>query len=195
MKTPMTNSLAFSEMKGKRIITLSGFMGSGKSTVGKIAASHLSFDFRDLDEIVETGCGMSIPDIFALHGEMHFREIEYTCLKETISEYNRNGKGLVLSLGGGTVIRKECAALIARETYCIYLKASVGTLVSNLRKDTGHRPLLDGEHDPEKKIVSLMSSRKPIYESCCDKIICTDGKTPEEISENIILSLPSPSYP
>ena len=91
----------------------------------------------------------------------------------------------VLSLGGGTVMRKECAEMVKEKTLCIYLKASVDTLVGHLEDETAKRPMLQGESLRER-ISSLMAQRSAIYENTAHIIIDTDGRSIDEIAVEII---------
>ena len=95
------------------------------------------------------------------------------------------GEIKVLSLGGGTVVGKECAEMVKEKTLCIYLKASVETLVSHLEGETADRPMLQGESLRER-ISSLMTQRSAIYEETAHIIIDTDGKSIDEIAVEII---------
>lgn len=131
-----------------RIIALTGFMGCGKSSMGKVLAGMLSGTFIDLDTLVETRSGRKITEIFAEDGEAAFRVIEKECLSETLAV--QAGKTsvdgiIVLSLGGGTLTTPECAEMVHRDTFCIYLRAGIDTLVHNLERDFEGRPMLTGK--------------------------------------------------
>lgn len=117
-------------------------MGSGKSSVGRELPALLSlpgghFDFIDLDDFIVESEGMSVNGIFERYGESGFRSIETRCLETLLERYE--GKNLVLALGGGTAVFNS--ELVHSRTRCIYLSASVDTLVSRLSSDTS-RPLL-----------------------------------------------------
>ena len=119
-------------------------MGSGKSSVGRELPALLSlpggpFDFIDLDEFIVESEGISVNEIFARDGESGFRTIETRCLETLIEQYE--GRNLVLALGGGTAVFNP--ELVHSHTVCIYLSASVDTLVGRLASDTS-RPLLAG---------------------------------------------------
>ncbi len=173
------------------IISLTGFMGSGKSSVGRRLAELLCCRFMDLDEIIEEKEGRRIPEIFATDGEASFRRMELEALKMTIESAPDN---LVLALGGGTVMTAECAELIHGHTFCIYLRASVDTLAKNLEGEAEGRPMLQSPANDANdacdalrtRISSLMSLRAPTYQSAAHLIIDTDGKSIEEISESCI---------
>lgn len=158
-------------------IALNGFMGSGKSSVGKALSALLSCPLTDLDSYIENRECRKIPEIFSSDGEKAFRLIEYEALKEILSGGKvRNdcpdGKFVVLSLGGGTVMTPGCASLIKEKTLCIYLRAGIDTLVRNLENDHDGRPVLKtGEGTLRERIISLMSKRSSVYENTASLVI------------------------
>ena len=165
------------EKKEKKIIVfLTGFMGSGKSTLGPILANTIGFNFIDLDVLIEQKEQKKISDIFAFHGESAFRTIERQMLREAITT-----NATVISLGGGSVTNAETLDLIKKSGVMIYLKSDREHIFQRLRTKSD-RPmlrdekgnLLDGEHLMEK-IDSLLNSRNPFYEQA-DIIINTDGQ-------------------
>ncbi len=164
-------------------------MGCGKSSVGRRLSELLCCRFMDLDDVIESREGRTIPEIFAAEGEAEFRAMELEALKMVINEYSASGN-LVLSLGGGTVMTPECAGLIHEHTYCIYLRATVDTLVKNLEGEAAGRPMLQShagaaQTNPEAlraRISDLMAQRSSTYESVAHSIIDTDGKTINEIA-------------
>ncbi len=189
-------------------------MGCGKSSVGRKLSELLCCPFIDLDEEIEAWAGKSIPEIFAEEGEAGFRAIEAERLGSILSAEQRClGRSLrsphalqtessettqsidndvpfekaemVLALGGGTVMARECAEIVHNGTICIYLKASVETLVSHLEGETANRPMLKGE-SLKDRISELMEWRSATYESTAHFIIDIDGKTIDEITETII---------
>jgi shikimate kinase len=95
-----------------RVVCLTGFMGSGKSTVGRLLASQLAWHFADLDEEIERGAGISISQIFAQKGEVVFRDIEHDCLERVLGSAAARNTRLVLALGGGTFAQPRNASLI-----------------------------------------------------------------------------------
>lgn len=187
-------------------------MGCGKSSVGRRLSELLCCPFMDLDEEIEAWAGKSIPEIFAEDGEAGFRAIEAERLGSILSAEQRwhgprsphalqtessettqsrdndvpfEKAEMVLSLGGGTVMTRECAEIVHNGTICIYLKASVETLVSHLEGETANRPILQGE-SLRDRISGLMELRSATYESTAHIIIDIDGKTIDEIAETII---------
>lgn len=155
-------------------ITLNGFMGCGKSSVGKALAALLSCPLTDLDTFIEDREGRSIPEIFSSEGEKYFRKIEQEALREVIFGKEKPAEGAteILSLGGGTVTTGECALLVKRHTYCIYLRAGIDTLVHNLEKDSAGRPMLNcGTGSLRGRIEELMEKRSAIYENVASSVI------------------------
>lgn len=171
------------------ILTLCGFMGTGKSTVGRRLALETGFDFIDLDDYIERKTGRTVREIFSSEGECRFRELERDALREIIKKYapENHSAGLVLALGGGTVTLPECARLIKEHTRCIYLECSKTTLVSRLAKAGGKRPLLAGKTDREleEQIGNLMNEREHIYRSCADMTVRTDTENFREVVEQL----------
>lgn len=122
-------------------ISLIGFMGCGKSSVGKILASLLpDCHLIDLDTYIEEKQGKNIPEIFNEYGEAAFRRMEREALEEIFRDPDR--PRAILSLGGGTVTTEECRRLIRQHTDCFYLRATTGTLLANLEGHSEGRPML-----------------------------------------------------
>ncbi len=170
------------------IISLIGFMGSGKSSVGKLLAClyrDRPDNFCDLDIRIEEVAGKRIPDIFREEGEEGFRQRETACLEELFRQEEPRGGTFILSLGGGSPLRNS--TLIRAHSRCVYLKASAETLAENLRCSATKRPLLattEGQSQ-EERIAGLLAEREAIYEATAHCIIDTDGKTPAEVAEEI----------
>ena len=162
------------------MIALTGFMGSGKTTVGKVLADFLGCPFMDLDDLVVKKAGKSIPDIFAQDGEPAFRELEAQILRKTVAKYAESTA--VLALGGGAVLAPASAALLHEKTVCIYLRAALDTLLERLAGETAGRPLADAS------LADRLASREPIYEETAHVIIDTDGLSPDEVADEIIIS-------
>ena len=162
------------------LLTLTGFMGSGKSTVGQLVADALGCPFWDLDRLIEKKAGRDIPAIFATDGEKGFRQLEKQVLEQTVAKYAEGTA--VLALGGGTVTVPGAPALLQEKTLCIYLKASLETLQARLEGQTEGRPLA-GEGLAER-----LAARLPLYEAAAHIVLETDGLTPEEVADEIIIS-------
>jgi shikimate kinase len=141
---------------GKRSIVLVGLMGAGKSTVGRRLAARLGLPFKDADQEIELAAGMSIPDIFAAHGEAYFRDGE----RRVIGRLLQEGPA-VLATGGGAYMNPETRARIAEVAISLWLRADFDVLMKRVRKRS-NRPLLQNP-DPEGTMRRLMETRYPIY--------------------------------
>lgn len=160
-------------------IILIGFMGAGKTSVGRFLAKKAGLRFVDTDRLIEEGQQMSINDIFAKHGEAYFRDLETGTLRSLKEETRR----LVIAAGGGLPMRQENQRLIRELGTAVYLKADVETLVQRLKGD-GSRPKLQGGSLREK-IEELMRQREDTYRKVAQLEIDTAGKRPEKIAEEI----------
>ena len=162
------------------LITLTGFMGSGKTTVGRILADALGCPFLDLDDLIVKKAEKSIPDIFAQDGEPAFRQLEARLLRQTVEKYGESTA--VLSLGGGAILAPASATLVHEKTVCIYLRATLDTLLERLEGESVGRPLADAS------LAERLAAREPLYEKTAHVIIDTDGLSPEDVSDEIIIS-------
>lgn len=161
-------------------IILIGFMGSGKTSVGRQLANSIGYHFKDTDDLIVAKEGMEIPEIFQKYGEALFRNLETTLLLTIIDDLNKT----VLSTGGGIPIRDRNVNLLRMMGHVIYLRTSNSTIVKRLSGDTS-RPLLMGENLSER-VETLLASRAPIYEEAADIIIDTDDKTVDYIVNEIL---------
>ena len=168
------------------LVTLTGFMGSGKTTVGKVLADFLGCPFYDLDELVVKKAGKPIPALFADGGEAAFRTLEAKVLRQAVEKYAESTA--VLSLGGGTLGTPASARLVAERTTCIFLRAGVDTLAARLAPEAACRPLLRGAPDLRERIASLLEARAATYEATAHVVVNTDGLAPEEIADEIVIS-------
>jgi shikimate kinase len=131
-------------------------MGAGKSTVGRRLAQTLKLPFRDADHEIEAAAGMTIPDIFSIHGEEHFRDGERRVIARLL-----DGRPKVIATGGGAFINDDTRALILRTALAIWLDAPAKVLVERVqRRNT--RPLLMNR-DPAQVLEELAAKRNPIY--------------------------------
>lgn len=161
------------------IVSLTGFMGCGKSSVGRKLSSLLEWKFIDLDEYIVHKAGMSIPDIMGQGGESYFRAIEAEALRDVVTMSEITGEDLVLSLGGGTITIGATRHLITEHSESFYLKASLETLTERLQGGMDSRPLLkDG------RMEERLKTREPLYEMAAH-VIETDGKTVDAIADEI----------
>jgi len=171
------------------IIVLLGYMGSGKSVIGKKLSEILHFDFVDLDHFIESKENKSISEIFKIKGEIYFRNKESEYLQQLL----KRNDDIVLALGGGTPCYSGNMLSItkARNSRSIYLKASIGTLEDRLTKEKAKRPLL--EHIQTKAeltefIGKHLFERIAFYDQA-ELTVETNEKTVIEIVEKIILKL------
>ena len=179
-------------------ISLIGFMGCGKSSVGKILATLLpECRLIDLDTYIEEKQGKNIPEIFNEYGEAAFRRMEREALEEIFSDKSR--PRAILSLGGGTVTSEQCRQLIRQHTDCFYLRATTDTLLDNLEGNSDGRPMLNPTQPVEApstevsserealrhRIESLMQTRSPQYLATANHIIDIDGLSFTQIAEAV----------
>lgn len=169
------------------ILSLTGFMGVGKSTIAASLAKHLYCNYLDLDTYLETIYnGQTIEELFKSMGEEKFREAEEDALQELL--LNNNEKVLVLSLGGGALMSHKNRELILNKTRCIYLKASLETLNRRLEKSRKQRPLVKNEEgiNLENTISTLYEQREEGYNYCASITIEVDHLTLKEILIKIL---------
>ncbi len=159
-------------------IYLIGFMGVGKSHVGRCLSREIKARYIDADAEIEKRCGMTIPEIFEKKGEEAFRDMETGLLRE-IAKTGR----CVISCGGGMVLRPENRGLMKESGKTVYLLAEPETIYERVKHST-HRPLLNGKMNPEA-IRMLMEERYERYEKAADIRVKTDGKKPDEIAGEI----------
>lgn len=160
---------------------LIGFMGAGKTTVGRCLSGKTGYPLLDTDRLIEEQAGMTVSRIFKVFGEEEFRRLETETVKSLL---DREGDW-VLSAGGGLPLREENRELLRRAGKVIYLRARPGTVLNRLKGDTT-RPLLQGG-DVRERVESLMAFRGPLYESAAHMTVDTDGRSPEDISDEIVL--------
>lgn len=158
-------------------IVLTGFMGTGKSTVGRLLAKRLGFAFLDLDELIEKEAGLPIREIFSAYGEARFRELESDVIKRLASGVL--GDRLIVSTGGGAVVREENRALLRGWGRLVCLKATPEEILRRVG-NRADRPLLAGP-DREEKMMRLLDERQEAYRDC-DLEIDTTGQRPEDVA-------------
>jgi shikimate kinase len=161
-----------------RNLSLIGFMGTGKSTVGRAIADVLRFTFLDTDDVIEARAGASIAEIFKQHGEPVFREWERRILGE-LEKRTRT----VISTGGGVPAQEGNLASLKRHSLVVCLWASPEKIFSRVKSQT-HRPLL---HDPNplEKIRQLLAVRAPYYKQA-DVLLNTEFRSLREVTQQII---------
>ncbi len=164
-------------------IILVGFMGCGKSTIGRLISKQLNYPLLDTDSIISSEIGSPISEIFKLHGEEYFRDLE-TSLLQKISA-NNNGRQII-STGGGLPIRSENRQLLKSLGFVVWLQASTDIILARTKNST-HRPLLQTP-DPHATIDALLKQRNEIYSNCAHLTIQTDELDADETAHGIIES-------
>ncbi|MFA5337703.1 MAG: shikimate kinase [Candidatus Omnitrophota bacterium] len=159
-------------------IYLVGFMGTGKTIVGKILAGKLKLKFIEMDDTIEKEEGNPITEIFATKGEQYFRKLETSLLKKISKETN-----LVVSCGGGLICNEENLRMLKETGTTFNLAAEAKTIYERIKKHS-HRPLLNVAN-PTLKIDELMHKRAQYYEQA-HHTINTDEISPDEVADKII---------
>ena len=161
-------------------VILIGFMGCGKSSVGKALADAMGIPFVDTDGMIEEQAGRKINDIFREDGEEYFRELETSVLKQLLSAQERK----VIAVGGGLPVREINREYLKRLGTVVYLLAKVETLTVRLEGDNT-RPMLRGG-ELKKRIETLMDARGELYGEAADVCVETDDKDFEQIVKEIM---------
>lgn len=161
-----------------RRIVLTGFMGSGKSTVGPLVAQRLGWKFLDVDDVIEAEAGCSIAEIFAQHGEAAFRDREHATITRLAG-----GNGLVLALGGGAIEREATRNLLrtAPGTLLVHLEVELATTLARCRGTEQTRPVLADQTN----LASRYERRLPLYRTA-HVSIRVDALTPAEVADAIV---------
>jgi len=166
---------------GTRLIVLVGMMGAGKSTIGRRLAARLRLRFVDADGEIETAAGMTIPEIFEIHGESYFRDGE----ARVIARLLEDGPA-VLATGGGSFMREETRGRIGTRAISIWLKADADVIMRRVRR-RADRPLLQTT-DPAATVGRLMTEREPVYQHA-DLTICSRDVPHDKIVDECVEAL------
>jgi len=167
----------------KTSIVLIGFMGVGKTAVGKVLAEKLGRKFVELDSLIEHKAGKSIPDIFQQDGEVAFRELEIEVTKQVSTD-----KNLVIACGGGIVLNKINIDRLRQQSRIVYLTASPEVILKRVSGDGDERPLLKAANKA-LNIRELLGFRKPFYERAAGITIDTSKLDTDSIVEQIMNKL------
>ncbi|MFW9966655.1 MAG: shikimate kinase [Candidatus Thorarchaeota archaeon] len=168
----------------KRSISLIGFMGTGKTTIGHALAISLNREFLDTDSLIEERVGKPITRIFSEDGEAAFRELE----AEVVKAVYRN-RPTVISLGGGALLNPSSSALVKDNSVVVLLSCSVETIISRTSSNK-LRPLLNvGAEDIEQRVTTLLAEREVMYTAATDIEIDTDSLSVGEAVSEIIRRL------
>ena len=163
-------------------IVLIGFMGAGKTSISEYLKTLFAMDVIEMDQIIAEREGMSIPDIFEVHGEQYFRDLETNLLIEMQSR-----KNVVISCGGGTPLRECNVVEMKKNGRVVLLTASPETIFDRV-KDSHDRPVIENNKNVPF-IADLMEKRRAKYEAAADIIINTDGKSLIEVCEELVQQL------
>ncbi|MGB6745056.1 MAG: shikimate kinase [Terracidiphilus sp.] len=161
-----------------RRIVLTGFMGSGKSTVGPLLAARLGWSFVDVDDVIEAEAGCTIAELFTRHGEARFRDLEHATIARLAA-----GDGLVLALGGGAIERAETRELLlsAPGTLLVHLEVALETTLARCAGTEHTRPILADRAN----LANRYQRRLPLYRTAHVSLI-VDALTPEQAAEAIV---------
>jgi shikimate kinase len=163
-------------------LVLTGFMGCGKSTIGKRLAQVLGFQFIDTDLAIEQQKNRKIPEIFEKEGEALFRQYESDCLKHALSQSK-----IVVATGGGALVRQDNLDLALDEAVVIYLELDENELLQRVLFSPKERPLINVKN-PAEKVHQLFEARRPFYEQA-QVHVATGGLKPEEAVGAVIHGL------
>ena len=163
-------------------VAIVGYMGSGKTTVGRALARALGCEFVDLDRAVVKRAGRRIPEIFAESGEDHFRSLEHQTLLDALEGHSRS----VIACGGGVVVRHDNRALL-REVATVFLREDTKVLYERTRG--AGRPLRAASREEFER---RYAERLPLYREVADLEVEVGGRPPAAVAEEVIRCLPKP---
>ncbi|APZ96856.1 shikimate kinase [Fuerstiella marisgermanici] len=170
------------------VVTLIGYRGCGKSSVGPLLARQLGCDCVDSDDQIEARAGKSIREIFATDGVDEFRRLETEVLTDLIAQDN-----IVIAAGGGAILAEVNRQRIQAAGPVVWLRATVETLAARICGDgttADRRPSLTGK-SVEVEVAEVLKARLPLYESTSSIIVDSDMATPQELADEIFSRLPS----
>ena len=154
-----------------RNIVLIGFMGCGKTTIGRQLASRLEFGFTDTDALIEARIGVTIAEYFTKHGEDAFRDIESEVINRVSNLANQ-----VIATGGGAILRDDNRMHLRSANAVIWLTARPDVVVARTERRRGVRPLLSNDEDPIERVLRILAIRGPLYQSIADVIVDTSDR-------------------
>jgi len=161
-------------------IVLIGYRGTGKSTVGRALAAKLGRAVVSTDQEIVRRAGRTIPQIVADHGWEYFRDLESEVCKDLAGRNN-----LIIDTGGGAILRQKNVAALKQNGLLFWLTASVETIATRIGRDT-QRPSLTGTKSFVEEIQDVLSERTPSYQAAADHTLSTDGRSVNQLVENIL---------
>lgn len=164
-------------------VFLTGFMGAGKSTVGRKVASTLGRPFIDLDRQIEEQEGASVPDIFRERGEAYFRDAEHQALEALV-----DAEPAVVATGGGVVLRQDNQELLRQHGTVVFLSVSAEETSARVGNRSSRPLLACGDVETAR---ALLNERATVYEATSDLTVDTDGRTPDEVAAEVLAALSS----
>lgn len=179
-----SSSVSTSAPRGEwrsRPVVLVGLMGVGKSTIGRRLAKQIGWHFVDSDEEIEIAAGCSVADIFSIHGEPIFRDLEKRVITRLVTE-----TPLVLATGGGAWMQEPVRAIIKQHATSVWLRADLDVLIERVSK-RNHRPLLAGG-DKRSIMARLMDERYPVY-ATADLVVDSNSGPHERVVELVLEAL------
>lgn len=168
-------------MPAPRNISLIGFMGTGKSTVGRLLARKIGWRFVDTDEIITRVAGRPIPSIFAEEGEAAFRERETQAVLGAAA-----GERQVIATGGGAVLRPENTAALRQAGLVVWLTTRPDVVVARTGRRAAARPLLaSAQDDPLAHVLKMLGERGPLYQAAAHLVVDTSDRPPQTVAAEI----------
>ena len=162
----------------EKTLVLVGMMGAGKSAIGQRLAGSLGIEFFDADHEIESAAACSIADIFEIHGEQAFREVERRVILRLL-----NGPIKVVATGGGAFMKDETRAAIKQRAHSIWLRADIDTLWQRVSR-RNNRPMLHTD-DPKGTLQNLIEERYPVYSDADITVDSTDGSRQQTVDRVI----------
>lgn len=162
---------------------LTGYRGTGKSTVARLLAQHLTCPLWDVDREIEQRSGKTIKSIFENEGESAFRQLEAEAIQDLASR-----EPSVIALGGGAILRDDNRQVLRRTGLCVWLTASPETLASRIQGDSGsrdNRPALTSAQTMIEEVRTVLNERTRYYAEAADMECSTESITPEAVAEQI----------
>ncbi len=167
-------------MSGKRNLALIGFMGSGKTTIGRLASRRLDLQFLDTDVLLEERYGMSVREMFSANGETEFRRLEKLLIDDLCSR-----TGLLIATGGGVVLNQENVSNLRKNSLVLLLQAEPHTLISRIGS-VDSRPLLATASNPVERLSQLLLERGEAYRQAAHCKINSDLLDADETVERVV---------